>query len=875
MLALLDKNFVYLAANEKYLEPFGLTRSKLIGSTVSDVFGDTYFETVIRPHAEKCLQGNRVSFSDRFDFPAFGERYMEIRYDPFLSPDNEIVGFVVNGRDITDRMHAEEALRESEERFRDLAELLPEAVFETDRKLKLTFANQRALELFGYSDEDLKRGLNGLEMLAPEYRDQAKETLARQSMGEDSGTVEYRAVRRDGTTFPMLFHASAIMQEGELFGLRGIIVDITERKRVEEEIERVSGQLQMSISKMPIAYILWNKNKTTLEWNKAAEEIFGYTREDMLGNSLFDAIVPRNVLHLVDQVADDLFAGKSSTYSAKYNNIRKDGQLISCRWDNTPISDSGGQVTSILSMAQDISESLQAENALGESEERLSLIYDTVGNVIFHLKVESDECYRFISVNKAFVDTTGLTQDMVVDKLTKDVIPEPSHSLALRKYKQAIEDHKTVIWEETSTYPTGKRTGIISIAPAYGEDGKCTDLIGSVHDITETKRLQELELRAERLETAGTIAGQVAHDFNNLLAPLMAYPEIIRDELPQNHPTLKYLDRIEKAALAIAEINQDLLAMGRRGHYNQKVLNLNTVVQHVLTELDPYPKTLVCKTDLSDDLMDIWGGGAQLHRVISNLLHNAKDAMQDIGQITVRTENYYVDDVSVVYGLVPKGEYVKLTISDTGCGIHNDIVQKIFDPFFSSKTTDKKRGSGLGLSVVDAVIKDHNGYVDLNTKVGEGTSFYIYFPVTRVSMDSQDADETCGGNETILVVDDDDVQREVSSQLLSKLGYEVSTVESGEKAIELLQEKPHDLVILDMIMPGGIDGTETYQQFLKINPHQKAIIVSGFSESDRVKEAQESGAGAFVKKPLTKTAVAVAVRTELDRKEKLSPLDRI
>ena len=264
--------------------------------------------------------------------------------------------------------------------------------------------------------------------------------------------------------------------------------------------------------------------------------------------------------------------------------------------------------------------------------------------------------------------------------------------------------------------------------------------------------------------------------------------------------------------------------------------------------------------------MDILGGGAQLNRVMSNLLHNAKDAMQNIGQITVKTENYYVDEVSIIYGRVPKGEYIKLTISDTGCGIPDDIVQKIFDPFFTTKSTDKKRGSGLGMSVVDAVIKDHNGFIDLSTKVGEGTSFFIYFPITRRSMDNQDLVEIHGGDERILIIDDDDIQREVTLQLLTKLGYDVSIVESGEKAIEFLRENPQNLVILDMIMPGGIDGAETYRRIAEIYPRQKAIILSGFSESDRVLEAQRLGAGAFLKKPVTRKIIAGAVRTELDKK---------
>jgi CheY-like chemotaxis protein len=308
--------------------------------------------------------------------------------------------------------------------------------------------------------------------------------------------------------------------------------------------------------------------------------------------------------------------------------------------------------------------------------------------------------------------------------------------------------------------------------------------------------------------------------------------------------------------------------MGRRGHYNQEVLNLNVIVLQAVQELMPLTENMTCTTNLDPKLLNVLGGGSQIHRVITNLLCNAVDALQSIGHIVVTTENYYADNDSGTYGRVPRGEYVKLTISDTGCGIPDDIVPKVLDPFFTTKVSDKKRGSGLGLSVVDAVVKDHGGYLDLDTKLGKGTSFYVYLPTTREAINSSDADRSSGGSEKILVIDDDDMQREVSTRLLEKLGYVISTVDSGEKAIEFLREHPQDLLIIDMVMPGGIDGAETYGKILQNHPTQKAIIVSGFSESSRVQVAQSLGAGAFVKKPLTRRAIAAAVREELDRQTK-------
>jgi two-component system cell cycle sensor histidine kinase/response regulator CckA len=212
-----------------------------------------------------------------------------------------------------------------------------------------------------------------------------------------------------------------------------------------------------------------------------------------------------------------------------------------------------------------------------------------------------------------------------------------------------------------------------------------------------------------------------------------------------------------------------------------------------------------------------------------------------------------------------RGEYVRLTISDTGCGIPEDILTRIFDPFFTTKSPNHKRGSGLGLSVVHAVMEDHQGYIDIESVIGEGTSVYLYFPITREKRENQYYNTVRGGSEKILVVDDDRVQLEVMQRLLEKLGYKVTTVESGEMALEVTNNVKFDLVVLDMVMPGGMDGAETYRRLLEKYPEQKAIIVSGYAESARVADALEMGAGIFLKKPLTLNTISMEVRGELDR----------
>jgi PAS domain S-box-containing protein len=636
-----------------------------------------------------------------------------------------------------------------------------------------------------------------------------------------------------------------------------------------QQLKESQQKLALHVQNTPLGVIQWDPEFEIVEWNKGAEKIFGYTAEEVIGKHGAGLIVPESAKEAVNRVYRDLIAQKGGSRSIN-ENFTKDNETLICDWYNTPLISEDGTTMGIASLVMDVTERKLAEKALAQSEAQYR---STVENLLVGVVVHDSDSSILLS-NARASSILGLTPDQMAGKEAVDptwrFVHEDSSAMKIQDYpvSKVIATGKPI---------SGYIVGIIrpdkdhvtwvnvSAIPLLSSDRELDRIIINFLDITETRRLQKLESRAARLETAGTIAGQVAHDFNNLLAPIMAYPEFIHDELPHDHKAHAYLDAIESAAQKIANINQDLLTMGRRGYYNQEVLDLNRIVLQAAQEMETRTKTVKVEVLLCEGLMNIKGGGAQIHRILTNLLMNAHDAMLDMGQVTIKTENYYADDTSVVFGRVPKGEYVKLTVTDNGCGIPESIIQHILDPFFSTKTTDKRTGSGLGLSVVDAVMKDHDGYLDLNSTVGQGTSFYLYFPITREDVGDDDPELPTGGTETILVIDDDSIQREVSSQLLTKLGYTVQSVESGERAVEFIRDNPQDLLILDMVMPGGIDGAETYRRILEVSPSQKAIILSGFSESDRVIEAQTMGAGAFVRKPVTKNGIAAAVRTELDR----------
>jgi len=526
-----------------------------------------------------------------------------------------------------------------------------------------------------------------------------------------------------------------------------------------------------------------------------------------------------------------------------------------------------GELRGIEGFIADMTEVKHAQDALEAEKERLAVTLRSIGDAV----ITTDIAGNIVLMNKVAELLTGWTQNEAIDRPLGDIFRiinedtrEPVDNPVVKVLKAG-----TVIGLANHTALISKNGKEISIAdsgaPIRDKTGRIIGVVLVFREITEAKRLQEALIRAQRLETAGMVASQVAHDFNNLLAPLIAYPEFIKQELSKDSRAIKYLEDIETSALQMAEINQQLLILGRRGHYNLEPLNLNKIIEQISKQLQPIPDNLSIELMMADDLMNIIGGESQVSRLIWNLVNNAREAMHDRGILRIKTENQYIDQQYGKFNFIPRGEYVKLTVSDTGPGIPLNIQSNIFDPFFTTKTSGKKRGSGLGLSIVNTVTEDHNGFIDFESKPGKGTSFYLYFPITREPIETAISKEIAGGSEQILVVDDDHIQREVTIRLLHELGYKAQAVGSGEEAIEFIKTSPQDLLILDMIMPSGIDGAETYRQALEVRANQKAIVVSGYAASDRVKEALNLGAGAFVKKPLTMQSLAKAVRKELDR----------
>ena len=494
---------------------------------------------------------------------------------------------------------------------------------------------------------------------------------------------------------------------------------------------------------------------------------------------------------------------------------------------------------------------------------------------------------KFIWCNEAFGDILGWGQDELIGATTETIYP------SLEEHERMGEviygdPHRVglITYEYDYLHCKGHRVPCMVTGRSLDRDDPTKGYVFSFTDVTEHKKLEAQLLQAQKMEVIGMLAGGVAHDLNNVLASLVSYPELLLMQLPEDSPFRKSILIIQKSGEKVAAIVQDLLTLARRGVAATEVVNLNDVVSEYLKSaecenLQSCHPDVHLEAHLENDVLNILGSSIHLSKTVMNLITNAVEAMPEGGKLAVSTENRHIDRPKPIRDCdyIEEGDYVVLTISDTGTGISPDDIGKIFEPFYTKKKMGKS-GTGLGMVVVWGTVKDHGGYIDVQSteekahpsRLGDGvqgTIFTLYFPIIRKELPRDrpilSIESYSGNGESILIVDDVEEQRQIVSGMLNELGYSVSVVSSGEAAVEYLKTHKVDLLILDMIMDPGIDGLDTYKKILELHPGQKAIIASGFSENDRVKEIQRLGAGAYIRKPLLLEKIGLAVKAELEK----------
>ena len=760
--------------------------------------------------------------------------------------------------EVLERKRAEQNLLKERTLLKTIIDKIPVMLTRYNPDAHMIYLNKEFEKIVGWKTEEVQ-DMDMMEKVYPDpdYRQQAMEYMQKAS----TEWREFRVQSKSGKIIDSEW-SNICMEDGTQIGIG---INITERKQMEEALQK-SNSLLSSIMDSPDNVIMFalDKSYNYLSFNKAHVKAmkFAYDANIEIG---------RHILSYIPNEDDRLKAEKNYIRVLKgerFIESQEYGLLENRSWYElifNPIADISNQITGFTVFLTDISERKRAEGALRENEAKFRTLFENSKDAIYINTREG----QFIDANQSMLDLFGYTREEMLKINKSELYANPNKRSAVTKEleeKGFLRDYETKYKKKDGTDVDCLLTA--SLWRSY--DGSIRGYQGIIRDISEKMRLRDQLAKAQKMEAMGLMAGGVAHDLNNILSGIVSYPELLLMNLPEGSPLREPIKTIQESGMRAADVVEDLMTIARGVASSKEPLNLSTMVEEYLKsaehlKLERTHSFVSFKTELDPDILNMSGSPTHIKKILMNLVANASEAIEGSGTVTISALNQYLDKPLKGYEDVRTGEYTMLAVSDDGSGISPGDLERIFEPFYTKKVMGRA-GTGLGLAVVWNTTQDYNGYINVNSSE-KGTTFELYFPVTREEVAAEGEEvplkDYLGHGERILVVDDDENQREIASGMLTQLGYNAESVSSGEDAIEYIKEHSVDLIVLDMVMPKGINGRKTYEEIIKIRPGQKAIIASGYAKSREMDIAQELGAGKYVKKPYILEKIGVAVKEEL------------
>ena len=860
---LVDLNGNLMKVNSRMSEIFGYSREELEGITVNDI---AYPED-----QDVSPEFIRRSMSGEIENSIFEKRYFhkqgrliwgQVSSSIVRDAEGNPLYFISHVQDITRRKQAEEGLRESDERYKALFDRSLDCVYIHDLEGNFLDGNPAALDLLGYTKEDIS-SLNFGSLLPQDQLLNALQAVKDiEEKGYQKNLIEYKVRRKDGEYVIVESTGSLLYRDNKPYAIQGIARDITERKQAEEALRLSEDKYRNIFNNAQVGLFQTRiSDGKVLECNDRFARIYGYDNREkcieefVVADHYVDPGTRERMLALLDE------NGAISNFEARF--FRVDDSIVWVRFTARIYPEKG----CLEGICIDITEEKKAEAALRESEEKYRLLVETANDAIF---IAQDEVVKF--PNPKTIELSGYSSDELNRIPFKNLIHDEDRKMVLERYQRRLRGERP-----PSTYSfrivnkSGEEIWVQLNAALITWEGRPAT-INLLRDITEFKRLELKLQQAQKMEAVGTLAGGIAHDFNNLLQAINGYTQILLMNRKENDPGHRELKAIEDAVERAAQLVLQLLTFSRKVETKRRPIDINHEIKEVRNLLQrTIPRMIDIELHLAEDLRAVNADSGQLQQILMNLGTNARDAMPEGGRLVIETENITLDGEDSWTNLeVNPGEYVLLTVSDTGQGIDKETVENIFDPFFTTKEIGK--GTGLGLASAYGIIKSHGGHITCYSEAGRGTTFKIYLPVAE-SMAEISAPKTMAaslkpGHENILVVDDEEWIRDIATEMLEHYGYNVFSAHSGEEALNVYNRQGDeiDLVILDLGMP-GMGGHKCLKELLNLDPDLKVIIASGYSPDGEMKEVLASGASSFVAKPYQMTDLLKAVRQTLDKKQ--------
>ena len=750
----------------------------------------------------------------------------------------------------TDCKLVEEALRESEQRYHRLFNSINDPVFVhhyTKDRMPGRFVevNDAACRQYGYTrDELLKMG--PMDIDAPEGLAVIPDVVQK-LVDEGYAMWEGMHLTKDGRKIPVEISNVLFSLRGDQMSL-SVARDITGRRKAEQELNSAHADLNQIFETATACMMLIDKEFNILKVNRTLLTLLGLDRNEVTGKKCYQ-LFSCSLCSTADCPVTRIMSGETHI-EFETEKPHKDGTKIPCFVTASPFRNSDGELIGILEDIRDITERKKAEEALRSSREFISSILDTVDEGFIVI----DRDYRIISANKAYGRQVDMPVKDVVGKHCYEISHQsdsPCYEIgeecavrhSFEKGEPYVCFHKhpdkdgNVIYVETKSYPLMDAAGAV------------TSVIETINNITDKHLLEEQILRTQKLEAVGLLAGGIAHDFNNLLQGVFGSISMAKMFSANDGEAYKMLEGAERALNLSKKLTKQLLTFSKGGEPVKSIISLPPILQDSV-KFALSGSNVKYSFYMDKDLWAIEADEGQISQVIHNIVLNAGDAMPEGGTIKIGARNLLIDKKSILP--LKKGKYIMISIEDSGIGIPENYITKIFDPYF----TTKQKGSGLGLATTFSIIKKHDGMLNVESKPGKGSTFFIYLPAveTRQPQKKEEGKDILPGKGRILVMDDEEIIKIVVGQMLNTLGYEYEFAENGEQAVEKYSNamgsgEAFDVVILDLTVRGGMGGKETIRKLIEIDPAVRAIVSSGYSDDPVVANYGDYGFKNTLSKP--------------------------
>jgi two-component system, cell cycle sensor histidine kinase and response regulator CckA len=761
---------------------------------------------------------------------------------------------------VIERKRAERTLSEERRLLRTLIDNVPDRIYVKDAKSRWVAANRSLAEHMGAKGPEELLGKTDFDFFPKEIataffsREQAILQSGQAIVDQEERTLDAEGNAKWVSTSKVPWRDTL----GHVIGIMGIGRDITERKTAEDALRETNQALKALVHASPAAIVCVDREGKITIWNPAAERMFGWQEDELLGQSI--PMVPdldRNVFY---DFRSAQLRGESM-WNQEVRAPRKDGSSLEIIVSLAPLRDDEGELRGAMYVALDITARKAAEAQLRLHAAALESAANSV--------VISDKAGRILWVNPAFTALTGYSTEEAVgqtlDMLNSGRQPESFFEQLRKTISSGEVWHGEIInrRKDGSLY-TEQQT----VTPVCGEKGEILHFVTIQQDITETKALALQLNQAQKMESVGRLAGGVAHDFNNLLSVIIGYSDVLLGDSGLDARTQKHAEEIKKAGNRAAALTRQLLAFSRQQVLEPKVLKLNSIVvetERMLRRL--IGEDIELETKLAPNLGAVKADPGQMGQIVMNLAVNARDAMPNGGKLTIATGDAELDE-EYAWRHVPcvPGLYVTLTVTDTGIGMDAETKAHIFEPFFTTKELGK--GTGLGLSTVYGIVKQSGGYIWVYSEPGQGSVFKIYLPrvdqPVRHVQTSELTPGTLSGSETILVVEDDESVRALICSMLAQSGYVVLEAKDAADGLEIArQRKSIDLLLTDVVMP-VMNGPAMARKLEEIIPEMRVLYMSGYAGSFAVDRGILDEGASFLQKPFSKSALLQRLRETLD-----------